>query len=80
MTYLCRAIKAPIGTSMAIVEFRSAFQRDTTAQLAGTFTPIRACTPSSGRASCISAAARTARNASSSCATGTPNTASPHRR
>ncbi|MDQ2909565.1 MAG: hypothetical protein M3R39_00840 [Actinomycetota bacterium] len=38
-------------------------------------TPIRACTPSSGSASRISTAARTARNASSSCNTGTPNTA-----
>jgi hypothetical protein len=38
-------------------------------------TPIRASTSSSGSAARISAAARTARSASSSCATGTPNTA-----
>jgi hypothetical protein len=37
--------------------------------------PIRPATPSSGNASRISIAARQARNASSSCATGTPNTA-----
>jgi hypothetical protein len=37
--------------------------------------PMRAWTPSSGSASRISAAARTARSASSSCAVGTPKTA-----
>ncbi len=39
------------------------------------FTPIRPRIPSSGSASRISTAARQARSASSSCATGTPNTA-----
>jgi hypothetical protein len=38
-------------------------------------TPIRPSTPSSGNASRISTAARHALSASSSCATGTPNTA-----
>ena len=39
------------------------------------FTPIRPSIPSGGKASRIRTAARSARNASSSCATGTPNTA-----
>jgi hypothetical protein len=38
-------------------------------------TPMRPAIPSSGKASRISIAARQARSASSSCATGTPNTA-----
>ena len=39
------------------------------------FTPMRACTPSSGSASRIATAARQARRASSSCTCGTPKTA-----